>query len=172
MLNKLLGARIRPITGYKGTGPQLLALERGEVDGAAMSLSTVTVQRPNLLRDKEIVILLQVGRERHADLPDVPLLSDFMKSEEDRLVLSLIFDKYQMGRSFFLPPGVPHDRVEALRRAFDATMKDPALLAEAAAQKLEINPLSGAKAQALVARLYAAPDHLVRQARDLLAAAR
>jgi len=115
--------------------------------------------------------LLQVGRERHADLPDVPLLSDFMKTEEDRLVLSLIFDKYQMGRSFFLPPGVPQDRVEALRRAFDATMKDPALLAEAAAQKLEINPLSGAQAQALVARLYAAPDHLVRKARNLLAAA-
>jgi len=171
MLNKLLGARIRPITGYKGTGPQLLALERGEVDGAAMSFSTVAVQRPNLLRDKEIVILLQVGRERHGDLPDVPLLSDFMKTEEDRLVLSLIFDKYQMGRSFFLPPGVPQDRVEALRRAFDATMKDPALLAEAAAQKLEINPLSGAQAQALVARLYAAPDHLVRKARNLLAAA-
>ena len=172
MLNKLLGTRIRPISGYKGTGPQLLALERGEVDGAAMSFSTVSVQRPNLLRDKDIVILLQVGREKHPDLRDVPLLSELMKTDEDRVVLSIIFDKYQMGRSFFVPPGVPEERVVALRRAFDATMKDSALLSEAAAQKLEVNALSGEDVQALVTRLYATPENLVKKARDLLAAAK
>ncbi len=168
VLNKLLGTKIRLITGYSGTAPQLLALERGEIDGSSMAYGTVLTLRPNLRRDKEITVLLQVGRAKHPDLPDVAFLADMMKTDEDRAIISLIFDKYQMGRPFFVPPGVPADRVALLRKAFDETMKDPALIAEADQLKLEMSPLPGTEVQALIERLYAAPEPMVRKARLLL----
>ena len=168
VLNKLLGAKIKLINGYSGTAPQLLALERGEIDGSSMAYSTVLTLRPHLHRDKEIPVLLQIGRAKHPDLADVALLQDIMKSDEDRAIISVIFDKYQMGRPFFAPPGVPAERVELLRAAFDAVMKDPALIAEAAQLKLELSPLPGAEVQALIERLYATPEPMVRQARQLL----
>jgi tripartite-type tricarboxylate transporter receptor subunit TctC len=168
VLNKLLGARIKLINGYSGTAPQLLALERGEIDGSSMAYSTVLTLRPNLHRDKEISVLLQIGRAKHPDLVDVAFLPDIMKSDEERAIVSVIFDKYQMGRPFFAPPGTPAERVELLRGAFDATMKDPALIAEAAQLKLELSPLPGREVQALIERLYATPEPMVREARRLL----
>ena len=83
-------------------------------------------------------------------------------------MLELIFAKYQMGRPLFVPPNVPEDRVAALRTAFDATMKDPALLADAEKERLEIRPVSGKDVQAMVAKLYATPESLVQKARDVL----
>ena len=168
VLNKLLGAKIKLINGYSGTAPQLLALERGEIDGASMAYSTLLTLRPNLHRDKEISVLLQIGRTKHPDLAEVAFLPDIMHSDEDRAIISVIFDKYQMGRPFFVPPGVPIERVEILRAAFDAVMKDSALIAEAAQLKLELSPLSGREVQALIERLYATPEPMVRQARQLL----
>jgi tripartite-type tricarboxylate transporter receptor subunit TctC len=168
VMNKLLGTRIKLITGYAGTAPQLLALERGEIDGSAMAYGTVLTLRPNLHRDKEISVLLQIGREKHRDLQDVAFLMDLMQNPEDKAVLSVIFDKYQMGRPYFMPPGVPADRVALVRKAFDAAMKDPDLIAEAQKQKLELDPLPGTEVQKLIERLYATPEPLVRQARFLL----
>jgi tripartite-type tricarboxylate transporter receptor subunit TctC len=168
IINKLLGTKIRLITGYSGTAPQLLALERGEIDGSSMAYATVLLLRPNLHRDREITVLLQVGRQKHADLPEVALLADLIKDPEDRRAVEIIFDKYQMGRPFFTPPGVPADRLAALRAAFDAAVKDPALLAEAKQQHLEMGPLPGSEVQALIERLYASPEPLVKRARVLL----
>ena len=168
VLNKLLATKIRLITGYSGTAPQLLTLERGEIDGAAMAYSTVVTLRPDLHRDRQIPVLLQIGRQKHPELPDVAFLPELMKNDADRAIISIIFDKYQMGRPFFAPPGVPADRVAALRAAFDAAMKDPVLIAEAAQLKLELSPLPGVEVQALVHRLYAAPPDLVHNARLLL----
>ncbi len=168
VLNKLLGTKIRLITGYSGTAPQLLALERGEIDGSSMAYGTVLTLRPNLHRDKEITVLLQIARQKHPDLPDVAFLPDLMKSDEDRAIVSVIFDKYQMGRPFFVPPGVPAERVALLRKAFDETMKDPALIAEAEQLKLEMSPLPGTEVQALIDRLYATPEPMVKKARMLL----
>jgi hypothetical protein len=133
-----------------------------------MAYSTVLTLRPNLHRDKEISVLLQIGRAKHPDLREVAFLPDIMKSDEDRAIISVIFDKYQMGRPFFAPPGVPVERVEILRAAFEASMKDPALIAEAAQLKLELSPLPGREVQALIERLYATPEPMVRQARQLL----
>lgn len=168
IMNRLLDTKIKLITGYKGTAPQLLALERGEIDGSAMAYATVSTLRPNLHQANEISVLLQVGRERHANLRNVPLLAELLKNPDDRSAVEVIFDKYQMGRPFFAPTGVPADRVAMLRAAFDASMKDPDLIAEAAKLKLEMNPLTGAQVQALVERLYASPDAIVRRARNLL----
>ena len=168
IMNKLLDTKIKLITGYKGTAAQLLALESGEIDASSMAYATVKTLRPNLQRDKEISILLQIGRERHPDLANAPLLSDLLKNEEDRASVSIIFDKYQMGRPFFAPVGVPAERIAVLRAAFDASMKDPALIAEADKQKLELNPLTGAQVEALIMRLYASPQEQVKRARLLL----
>lgn len=168
IMNRLLDTKIKLITGYKGTAPQLLALERGEIDGSAMAYATVATLRPNLHEAKEISVILQVGRERHPDLKDVPLLSELIKNPDDRNAVEVIFDKYQMGRPFFAPAGVPAERVALLRAAFDASMKDPDLIAEAGKLKLEMNPLTGAQVQALVERLYASPEPVVRRARNLL----
>ncbi|MFN3891364.1 MAG: Bug family tripartite tricarboxylate transporter substrate binding protein [Beijerinckiaceae bacterium] len=168
IMNRLLDTRIKLITGYKGTSAQLLALERGEIDGSAMAYATVATLRPNLHEAREISVLLQVGRAKHPNLKTVPLLSELIKDESDRAAVQLIFDKYEMGRPFFAPVGVPADRVALLRVAFDASMKDPELIAEAQKQKLEMNPLTGAQVQALVERQYSAPDATVRRARVLL----
>ncbi len=168
VMNKLLGTKIKLINGYNGTAPQLLALERGEIDGSSMAYSTVLTLRPNLHRDKQITVLLQVGRDKHPDLGEVALLSDLMKTDEDKAILSVIFDKYQMGRPFFAPPGVPTERVDLLRKAFDESMNDPALIAEAAQLHLELSPLPGKEVQALIERLYATPEPMVRKARLML----
>ena len=133
-----------------------------------MAWSTVVTLRPYVQRDNEIRVLLQIGKQKHADLPNVAFLADLMKNDEDRAIVSIVFDKYQMGRPMFVPPGVPADRVALLRAAFDATMKDPAFIAEAALQKLEISPLPGTEVQALVERLYASPEERVKKARLLL----
>jgi tripartite-type tricarboxylate transporter receptor subunit TctC len=168
IINKLLGTKIKLITGYSGTAPQLLALERGEIDGSSMAYSTVLTLRPNLHRDKEISVLLQIGRQKHPDLADVALLDDLLKDPQDKAAVAIIFDKYAMGRPFFTPSGVPPERVALLRQAFDAALRDPALLAEADQQKLELSPLPGSEVQALVERLYASPEDLVKRARLLL----
>lgn len=168
IMNRLLDTKIKLITGYKGTAAQLLALERGEIDGSAMAYATVSTLRPNLHEAKEIPVILQIGRARHAELANVPLLAELIKDEGDRKALELIFDKYQMGRPFFAPTGVPADRVALLRAAFDASMKDSDLIAEASKLQLEMNPLTGAQVQALVDAQYAAPEAVVQRARVLL----
>jgi tripartite-type tricarboxylate transporter receptor subunit TctC len=167
-MNKLLGTKIKLVLGYAGTTAELLAMERGEIEGAPMAYSTALTLRPNLLTDGKIDVLLQMGAKPHKDLGAVPFFADLVASPDDRAMLDLIFSKYQMGRPFFAPPGVPPDRLAALRSAFDQAMRDPDLIAEAATQKLELSPLPGADVQALVERLYASPDALVHRARQLL----
>ncbi len=167
-MNKLLGDKIKLVLGYAGTTAELLAMERGEIDGAPMAYSTVTTLRPNWRAEGKIRVLLQMGARAHPELPDTPFFADLVATQGDRDMLSLIFAKYQMGRPFFAPPGTPPDRVAALREAFDATLKDPELIAEAAVENLELSPLGGKEVQDLVARLYAAPPDLAKRARQLL----
>jgi hypothetical protein len=112
--------------------------------------------------------MLQMGDRPRPDLQSAPFFADLVKTDADRAVLSLVFSKYQMGRPFFVSDGVPADRVALLQSAFDQTLKDPALLSEAKAMRLEISPLDGASVQNLIARLYGEPEDLVRRTRQLL----
>jgi tripartite-type tricarboxylate transporter receptor subunit TctC len=146
----------------------MLAMERGEVDGNAMAYASVVTMHPDWVKDGKIRILAQMANEPQPGLENVPFVLDLVKDADDRAVLRLIFAKYQMGRPFFAPPGVPEDRVAALRAAFDATMKDPALLADAATERLEVRPVSGNAVAALIAKLYQTPEPLVQRARDVL----
>jgi hypothetical protein len=143
-------------------------MERGEIDANAMAYASISTMRPDWIRDGKIRFLAQMGMKPHPELKDVPIVLDLVKSPDDRKVLELIFAKYQFGRPYFVPPEVPPERVAALRAAFDATMKDPELLADAQKQRLEINPVSGNDVQAMIETLYRTPASLARRTREIL----
>jgi tripartite-type tricarboxylate transporter receptor subunit TctC len=164
--NRLFGFKFKVITGYEATPKIHLAMESGEVHGiAATNWSTLKAIIPQWLAEKKVKLLAQWGLQKHPDLPDTPSILDMAKTEADRQALQLSLARLEYGRPFFLPPNVPPERVQALRRAFDATMKDPAYLAEAERSKIDIDPLSGAQVSALVAQVSRTPADVVARVR-------
>jgi tripartite-type tricarboxylate transporter receptor subunit TctC len=157
----LLGAPLRIIRGYSGTAENLLALEKGEIQGLhGVSWSYVKTRKADWLRDKTIRILLQTGGP-HRDLPDVPTIYSLVTNEEVRQVWDLILAPKVMSRPYLLPPGVPAERVAALRTAFERLAQDPAFLAEMDRTKTEVSYLSGAESERLISRVYAFPPEIV-----------
>lgn len=155
LLNHMFGAKFKIVPGYPGGNGINLAMERGEVQGrCSIPWSTVKAIRRFWIDENKISILLQYSLGRHADLPSVPLVMDLAKTDEQRAILKLIFARQVMGRPFVAPPGVPKDRVDALRKAFVETMADSEFLAEAEKAKLEITPVSGDKIESLVLEVY------------------
>jgi len=116
------------------------------------------------VKDGTLKLLVQLSLEKHEDLPNVPLIMDLVKTDEQRAALRLVFARQVMGRPFLAPPGMPKERVALLRKAFMETMQDPKLLAEAQKLNLEITPVSGEKVQELVAEVYRTPPEIVRKA--------
>jgi len=151
VMNAVLGTKFRIVSGYPGGNDISLAMERGEVGGrCGWSWSSVVSTRMDWFKTKKIHVLMQLALEKHEDLPDVPLVVDLAKTDEQRQILRLIFARQALGRPFLGPPGVPQDRAAALQTAFMATMKDKAFLAEAAKADLEITPLNGAAVQKII----------------------
>jgi tripartite-type tricarboxylate transporter receptor subunit TctC len=166
LLNHLFGSKFKVVTGYESTPKIHLAMESGEVQGnGATNWSTVKALNSNWLEEKKIRLIVQWGLKKHPDLPDVPLILELAKSTADRQALELALARLEFGRPFFLPPNVPPERVEALRRAFDATLKDPAFLADADKSKIEIDPLTGAQVAALVEQVSRTPADTVARVR-------
>ncbi len=156
VINAVLGTKMRVISGYPGGNDVTLALERGEVNGrCGWSWSSIKSSHANWVRDKKINIIAQLGLSKHPDLVGIPSIMEFGKTKEDEQILRLIFARQGLGRPFVGPPGIPADRLAALRKAFDQTVKDPDFLADAEKGKLEINPLTGVQVEALVAQVYA-----------------
>jgi len=112
--------------------------------------------------------VIQVGLTRSPDIPDVPNALDLVANPEDKQVLSLILARQEMGRPFAMPPGVPADRVAILRTAFEATLKDPAFLADAEKLQMEVDPLTGAEIETLLKNAYSAPRPIVQRAAQLV----
>jgi tripartite-type tricarboxylate transporter receptor subunit TctC len=169
IVNGVLGAKMRVISGYPGGNEITLAMERGEVQGrCGWSWSSVKATHPTWVQDKKIKILMQLSLAKHPDLPDVPLIMDLAKNDEQRQILKLVFARQVMGRPFLGPPGIPDDRLTALRKAFMDTMKDPEFLAEAEKGKLEITPVSGEDIQKLVTDVYATPKDVAAKAGAML----
>ena len=164
-LNAILGTKLKLVTGYPGGNDITLAMQRGEVEArCGWSWSSIKSNHPTWVKDGTIKLLVQLSLDKHVDLPDVPLIMDMVKSPEQRAVLRLVFARQVMGRPFLAPPGVPQERLLALRQAFMATVRDAAFLAEAEKIKLEINPVRGEAVQELVAEIYATPPETVKQA--------
>jgi tripartite-type tricarboxylate transporter receptor subunit TctC len=165
VINGVLGTKMRVISGYPGGNDITLAMQRGEVKGrCGWSWSSVKSGHSDWLKDKTLHILVQLSLEKHPDLPDVPLIMDFAKTEEQKQILRLVFARQVMGRPFTAPPGVPADRVAILRKAFMDTMKDPEFMAEAEKGQIEITPVSGEAIQKLVADVYATPAAVAEKA--------
>ncbi len=158
-LNELAGTRFRIVNGYPGGGETNLAMQRGEVEGNSKSWASMKVDNADWLREKKVNLLLQYSLERAPDLPDVPLMMELGRSESDRTALKVFAMGNAMGRSIFTAPGVPPERLAALREAFDATMRDPELIEFTREKNIDIGPpLGGAALDALVAETLAFPQ--------------
>jgi tripartite-type tricarboxylate transporter receptor subunit TctC len=169
LTNAILGTKFKIVPGYASTPQMNEALERGEVEGVAgFGWFALNAQAPQWVTEKKITVIAQFGAARHRLLPDVPLMLDLAKSEADRQALMLLFGRTEYGRPYFLPPDVPAARVEALRRAFDATMKDEGFMGDAAKIGFEVDPLTGEQVQAAVAALAHTPPEVVARVRAAL----
>ena len=168
IVNNLFGTKFKVVMGYKGGGSLDLSLERGETFGRAGPLLSWGVRKAHWLKSGKIRILAQVGIKRMPGYANVPLLTDFAKTDEQRQILTLISSRAAIGRPLVVPPGTPSDRVAALRKAFIATMKDPAFLADAKKRKLWTEWTSGEDVQKVVARMMATPKPLVAKAKKAL----
>ena len=165
VLNEFVGTKFKLVAGYPGTNEIYLAMERGEVDGiCGWFWSSILTRRADWLAEKKIIPLVQLALEKHPDFPDVPLALDMAKTAEDRQALELILAPTKMGRPYIAPPGLPAERVSALREAFAKTMKDSEFLAEAKKLDFELNPTTGDELAAIVQRIYATPKPIVQRA--------
>jgi tripartite-type tricarboxylate transporter receptor subunit TctC len=168
-MNEILGTKFKMVMGYKDSASVDLAIERGEVQArGGMTLTGVKQERPQWISEKKVVMLVQTGAQKEAEYPDVPLMHELGRNEEERQILQLISSPASLGRPFFLPPEVPADRVAALRKAFAATMKDPEYIAEGKRVRLDMNPLSAERVTQLVNATVNAPPTIVAKARAAL----
>jgi tripartite-type tricarboxylate transporter receptor subunit TctC len=162
VLRSILGLKYKVIAGYPGSNEMNLAMQRSEVFGrGTVTWTSVKPHKKEWIDSGDQIILFQMGLKKHPDLSDVPLIIDLAETDEQRTLLELEFTGFQLGRPYFLPAGVPADRVTALRRAFDATMKDKDLIAEATKLDLEVNATTGEDMQDILKRVYATPKALV-----------
>jgi tripartite-type tricarboxylate transporter receptor subunit TctC len=167
--NHLLGTKFKVVHGYAGANEVSLAVENGEVHGeAGKDWTTLTATKPQWIRDKLINILVQMGMKAHPDLKGVPMAIELAKSPQDRQIMEVVFAKYGMARPFFTAPGVPPERLALLRRAFDATLADPVVAAEAKKLGMELSPVRGEEVESMVAKMMATPDELATRAREVL----
>jgi tripartite-type tricarboxylate transporter receptor subunit TctC len=169
--NNVLGTKFRIVTGYAGTREIALAVERRETHGlCGFGYTSLLGVRPQWVTDKFVRIIVQENAKGAPALnkQGVPRTIDFAKTPEDRQVMELVYSQAVIGRPYVLPEGVPAERVAALRKAFMAAHTDPALLAESAKMKLDIEPISGADVQTMVAQLFAMPARIVERAKQSL----
>jgi tripartite-type tricarboxylate transporter receptor subunit TctC len=165
------GAIYDVVSGYRGTPDMALALERGEIDGiCGWDWSSFKSQKPDWLRDGKANILLQVSIEPHPELTrmGVPSVFKFVNNETDRKVVELVISQTLFHRPYIAPPGTPPAQLAILRTAFDRTVTDPAFLANAEKARIDIAPLSGAKVQEIIGKLYATPRDIVERARKAI----
>jgi tripartite-type tricarboxylate transporter receptor subunit TctC len=167
LLNELIGTKFKVILGYDTNG-QRLAVERGEVDGVCgLSYTTLIASNPDWILNKKVNILVQTGDEPHPAMKDVPLVINLVKPEDKPLV-KLYALPGDIGRPYVAPPDVPADRLNALRRAFDATMKDKEFLAEAEKTHLEIDALTGEQVAKLLQEAYSAPPEAIKRMNQIM----
>jgi tripartite-type tricarboxylate transporter receptor subunit TctC len=168
LANHLFGFKFKVVTGYESTPKIHLAMESGEVHGTIANWSTLKAINPGWIADKKIRILAQWTFTKNPELPDVPMFLSVANTEEQRAALRLMLARLEYGRPFFLPPNVPAARIQALRRAFDATMKDPAYLAEADKLKIEVEPLTGEEVANFVEQVIKTPAETVARVRTAM----
>jgi tripartite-type tricarboxylate transporter receptor subunit TctC len=164
-LNALAGTKLKLLTGYEGPATAKIAMERGEVEALSLPWGVLQAENPEWLRDNKINLILQTGIEKNRTLPDLPRMVDLAKSEDNRKVLEIFATSSVVGRSFLAPPGVPKERVDELRSAFMAMVKDADFLADIAKLNFDLEPMAGAELQAFIAKDY--PAALIERAKEI-----
>jgi tripartite-type tricarboxylate transporter receptor subunit TctC len=167
--NKILGTKFKVVRGYDATPQINLAIERGEVEGiGGIGWQSIKTQVPQWIAARKITVIAQYGFKRDAELANAPTMLEFGRTDADRAALTMMFARTEYGRPYFAPPEVPPARIEALRRAFDATMHDADFMADAAQLQLELSPMRGEEVQALVGKLAQTPPEIVARVRAAL----
>jgi tripartite-type tricarboxylate transporter receptor subunit TctC len=169
-LNALVGTKFKIVPGYPGGNPVNLAMERGEVGGRFNSWASWKATKPDWLREKKIFVLVQIALKRNRELADVPTAIELAKDEEGKAVLTFLSADIPISRAYVTTPGVPAERVQALRRAFDATMKDPQFLAEAAKTGMDMSPSTGEAAQKYADLIANTPARVLARAKAIIEA--
>ncbi len=169
LLARLLGMRVKIISGYKSGNEVYIAMERGEVAGrCGGGFTSINTTRPEWLPSGKAVVPLIFGFKRTRELPDVPVVMELAKDERTRQILALVMAPQQMDRPLLLPPGAPAARLAQLRKAFDAAMNDPAFIEDAARQRIEMAHVGGERLEAIIAEAYKAPPEVVTAAREAM----
>jgi tripartite-type tricarboxylate transporter receptor subunit TctC len=166
VMNNVFHTKFKLIMGYKGSAAAQLAVQRGEVEGHSTSWIAVKVGHPEWYPEKKINILVQFALKRHPELPNVPTAVDLARNDEERKVLSAIMAAADIGTSFFTTPGVPADRLNALRRAFDQTVKDKEFLAEVKKAHLRVDPMTGEELAKMVGEISDIEPPLLDKVRE------
>jgi tripartite-type tricarboxylate transporter receptor subunit TctC len=169
VLKNVFGARIKIITGYPGGAEMSLAMEKGEIDGrCGWSWSGVKSQKPEWLTSHQINLLVQLGLRKSDEMPDVPLVIDQAKTDEQRSILTTIFSRQEFAWPFAAPPDIPADRRQALIDAFAATLKDPEFLQDAKRMQIDVAPVSATAVDKLIGDLYATPEPILAKVRAIV----
>src|SRR5262245_2017392 len=169
VLKNVFGAKIRVITGYPGGSEMSLAMEKGEIDGrCGWSWSGVKSSKPSWITERQINILVQLGLQKSAELPYVPLIMDLAANDDQRAILKVIFSRQEFAWPFAAPPDIPGDRRQALLTAFAATLKDPEFLDDARKIQIDVNPISGAAVEKLIGDLYETPEAVTAKVRSIV----
>jgi len=168
LMNNTIATKFRIASGYKSNTEVLLAMERGEVEGVGGSWGSLKALRPNWLRDHEVNVVVQTGRTKHPDLPDVPMIEEFVIQPEDKLMWQVMVALGTLGRPLVVPPGVPGDRVQILRAGFEATMKDPDYLAEMQKSNRELEPIGSEEVQQALAQVARVPQATLLKLNDFI----
>ena len=168
LAKELLKLPLKIVLGYSGTSTGLLAMEKGEIDGWVWVWPTIEQKKPDWLRDGKIHILAQVGLHRLPELSDVPLMQELTSDPDDQALLRFMASKVEIGRHHSTPPGFPKPQLAMLRRAYMATLKDPAFIAEAKQRKLSLAPLDGEGVQKVYDGMIDAPEALVARMKKIL----
>jgi tripartite-type tricarboxylate transporter receptor subunit TctC len=167
LLNKVIGTKFKVISGYPASAEAMLAMERGEVEGAAGSWAAVRIGKQGWLQEKKIKIILQDVPERSADLPDVPALGELGDKPEDKKLLNLYASGGAVGRSFILPPGVPDNVLKTLQAGFMEMTKDPEMIAEMQKTNLDLEPLPASKQYDEVRKTLETPASIINEAKSV-----
>jgi len=169
ILTTALGLPVQLVTGYKGTANVRLAAESGEVAGGCWGWASVSVTWRKALDTGEAVVVLQANRKTHPDLPNVPQAMKYVKSDEGRRLIEVgIYGDSETVRTYTLPPGTPKERVQLLRKAFDATLKDPEFLADAKKSRLDVDPISPEDIEKDIAGLFKLDSALLKKLKEVL----
>lgn len=167
ILNSVLGTKMKVIAGYKSSADGFLAMERGEVHGRGMYWSSLMATQREGYESGKLKILLQIGIEGHSEIKGVPLVLDMAKTEDDRKLMEVLFASLTIGRPVLAPPGMPPERVEMLRKSFDAVVADADLHADARKQRMEVVPMTGLAVEAMINKIYQSHPAILARAKSM-----